>query len=99
MKKSLILVAFFCGCRCTTPTPVPAADVGTDTNLDDCGKACVNLKLLDCPEGDDNDGGDSCYVVCRHTQTSGLTNLKPSCLSSAKSVEEIRACGTAKCKR
>lgn len=89
------------GCQgCPKPVPTPAADgsmeVGPDS--DDCAKACVNLRLIKCPEGDTNDGGDSCEVTCRHAQASGLTDLKPTCLAKAATQAEAVACGTVKCK-
>jgi len=88
------------GCQgCPKPVPTPATDGSMDmASLDDCAKACINLRLIKCPEGDTNDGGDSCETTCRHAQTSGLTDLKPSCLAMANSQAEAVACGTVKCK-
>ena len=54
---------------------------------------------LRCPEADDADGGDSCEVACRHAQEGGLTDLRPRCLAAAKTVDELRACGSVKCRR
>jgi hypothetical protein len=93
------------GCQgCPKPVPTPATDGsmgidGTDVvSLDGCAKACINLRMIKCPEGDANDGGDSCEVTCRHAQASGLTDLKPTCLAMAQTKAEAVACGTVKCK-
>lgn len=62
-----------------------------------CGRACVRLRELGCPEGAPSATGVSCYRVCVHA--SQLKSLRPSCVASASSVDAVRACGTVRCSR
>ena len=62
----------------------------------DCASACANLSALGCPEGNPS-GGKSCAETCEHTQSTHLTDLKPACLSAARTVADARACGSVAC--
>lgn len=62
-----------------------------------CVKVCTNLARLHCPEAVTPDGGKPCVEVCQHSEAIGLT-LKPSCVAAAKTLDELRACGTVRCK-
>lgn len=56
-----------------------------------CAKACKNLAALGCSEG----AAADCTVTCQRTQAARLTDLKPACLSTAKTKAGARACGPA----
>lgn len=100
---------------CPKPIPVPPPNTDTDAALDsdpdsdfdaikqdDCARACANMRLpsIQCPEADPPKAGEeSCEAVCRHASKSGLTDLKPKCVASARTANEVRACGTVKCKK
>lgn len=58
-----------------------------------CELACPRLKLLGCPEG----GERECVAVCRHAETSRVTDLRPDCIAAAGSKAAVRACGTVAC--
>ena len=109
MSKLFFLYVSVAIVNCLKPVPTPVADAATETagdeagdgdgkKRDDCARACTNLRALKCPERNSIDGGDTCEVACRHTQTTGLTDLKPKCLLTAKSQDEAVKCGTVKCK-
>lgn len=96
----VLLAAVLAGCP-PAPTscqpPSPQADAAPPDG-DACERACSNIKALGCPEGEPKTG-ESCVMVCRHTQVTGLTDLQPECLAAARSVDDVRACHTLKCKQ
>ena len=114
MKTALVTLALSLAVSCCKPASCPSVTPDGDAGsvdaaehdldavkLDDCARACATMRLpsIRCPEADPVDAGDSCETVCRHVATTGLTDLKPKCIASAKTVEEVRACGTVRCKR
>ena len=64
-----------------------------------CAKACSVLIQSHCPEGDKQDGGDSCYAICAHAEGTGGFGLRPECIAAKKpgDVVGIRSCGTVRC--
>lgn len=63
-----------------------------------CAAACANLQTLGCPEGRTRPGEDSCYIVCRRSETTaGRIDFKPRCISAARTKPSLRACGTYRC--
>lgn len=66
---------------------------------DVCSKACSKMSELGCPEGMPADAGKSCYTLCMDTQASKKFDLKPECIAVAKSVAEVRGCGTVRCQK
>jgi hypothetical protein len=107
----ICLVHSLGGCPAQPPVvpPVPdasdasvaaIADSGEDMDgaSATCSNACANLKKLGCPEANTLPGGDTCVVLCQKTQASGKFDMKPSCVSKAKDVAGLKACGTVRCK-
>lgn len=82
---------------CSRPVPEPPVDASptfeASPHFTACGIACANLRLLGCSEGEQ----DNCEPVCIHAQEAGLTDLKPDCLSAARTKDAARACKTVKC--
>ena len=98
-QATLILFAstMLLGSHCTpAPTPVTTAAADAGASTDPCTGACANLVALGCAEGSP-DGGVSCVATCQHAQATKVTDLKPSCLLSAKSKADARACGSVAC--
>ena len=62
-----------------------------------CTAACLALAKLGCPEAAGSPGGQSCYAVCAHAEETHKFDFKRGCLAAAKTVEAVRACGTARC--
>ncbi len=67
------------------PPPPPVQDA--------CSAFCAILTQLGCSEG----AQANCASTCRHVIDSGLTDLKISCVSAAKTVAQVKACGSVKC--
>lgn len=98
--RTVILSLFLLGCsaRPVTPNP-PDADASVHVDGGDaCYAACVTLVNLGCPEGNPSSGA-SCIDVCVHTEQTGVFELKPSCIASARTVDGVKACGTVRCDR
>ena len=84
--------------------PAPTQDASTDAPVDaapakPCVSACARLSELGCPEALPVDGGSTCLQICEQAEATGKFNLKPQCISAAKTVEEVRACGSVRCKK
>lgn len=75
--------------------PGEAADASSPA----CVHACSQLKKLGCPEAAKPDGGKTCYKVCADAEASGKFSLKPMCVAGAQSIEQLRTCGTVRCKK
>lgn len=72
----------------------------TDTQEEDgakstCAKACSNLTKLGCSEGKDS----NCISVCDHLSKTHLIKFDAKCLSVAKDVKAIKACGGVSCNK
>lgn len=101
---SLLGLAFLIGAMaCPSPQPLPpvppgplpaTADAGADAPGSIAEAACANLARLQCPEGLRLD----CVVVLQKAITTRIADLKPECLSTAATIEAVRACGTVSCK-
>jgi hypothetical protein len=63
-----------------------------------CRAACRNLEAIGCPEAASAPGGESCYDVCAHAESTHKFDFRPGCLSLAKDLAAARACGTVRCK-
>lgn len=96
----------FAGCRqaeCPQRPPTtddggaPDAPAEPDGVERACGNACAQLAQLGCPEANPNPGGEGCYTVCAKAEASRKFTLKPGCLSAAKTIAAVRACGTVRC--
>ena len=100
---SFALATFACtafgGCPPTPPVPPGPPPVVADARptpspdvaLTACQAACANLQAIGCHIDID------CAAVCQRVQDAHLTNLKPECLTKAKTPDEARACGTVMC--
>jgi len=95
MRASIVLALLTAlstfGCAETTsvvPTPSPAPVYDAEIYR----RACDNLALLGCPEGKDAD----CVATFERAQGK-VVDLRPLDLAAARSVEEVRAVGTASC--
>jgi len=62
-----------------------------------CKAACDALARVGCPEANQVDGGDDCYTVLEHAQSSRKFDLKPACVAAAKDAAGVRACKTVRC--
>jgi hypothetical protein len=95
--RTLFAAALLAVIPACPPSPSPP-DSGTDAGSLDagasvCALACANLSVLGCAEGLDA----SCVATCEHAQSTHLTDLHPTCLVSARSKQEARACQSVKC--
>jgi hypothetical protein len=64
-----------------------------------CASACSTLRRVGCEDGFSRPGEDTCYIVCKRAQLSGVMDFKPACVTAATSKEAVRACGTYRCLR
>jgi hypothetical protein len=99
--KAFILTLLLTACAACPSTPNAAPTSPGDASTaplgsDVCAQACGVLRAQGCPEGATLDGGESCEVVCRHSQQ-GAFDMKPSCLATKISAEGIRSCGSVAC--
>lgn len=62
-----------------------------------CKSACDNLKKLGCIESKQLDGGQDCYSICAHAESTRKFDLHPACVANAKTVDAVRACGPIRC--
>ena len=106
-RLQMFQIVLGCMMACHSPeTPHPLerdASRHHDQSIDaggagGCTEACDTLAYLNCPEAEQRDGGDTCRSVCM-TAELGKFGLKPACVAAAKSVTEVRACGTVRCRR
>ena len=82
----------------TTDGGVEPFDLDTRYAVPACATACATLQRLGCPEGTGRPGEDSCYVVCKRSETTrGRIDLRPSCVSAARTTDDVRACRTYRC--
>jgi hypothetical protein len=83
----LTLIGFLvCLGGCTLPLP-PSPPTPAYATI------CGNLATLGCPEG----LASNCATTFENAENERMADLKPSCLLSAKTQDEVRACGTVKC--
>jgi hypothetical protein len=113
MGGCLLVVAIHALGGCPAPAPVvptvDATDAASDSGDDaavvldaagtQCMRACATLKKLGCPEAETPDGGDTCVTLCQRAQDTRKFDMRPQCVSDAGSVEQLRACGTVRCKK
>jgi len=111
MGACLLVVAIHALGGCPSPAPVVPTVDATDAAIviDDaavldatgtqCMRACATLKKLGCPEAETPDGGDTCVALCQRAQDTKKFDMRPQCVSDAGSVEQLRACGTVRCKK
>ncbi len=75
-------------------------DGGVDAELDeipaDCRLACESMAKVGCPESAPE--GRSCSSVCAAVVKSGVRDLNLWCIANASTPDQIRGCGTVKCK-
>jgi hypothetical protein len=99
---ALLLCAPACGPKPTPNPPVPAVDAGADTRPDaappvivgaGCAPACAVLSWLGCVEGRPTPNGDSCDAVCERARAFPNFSLPTACISTARTVGAVRACG------
>lgn len=83
MRIALLALALTVPACPPSPTP-PNPDGGS------CENACTSLAAAGCPEGTDS----KCVPTCQHVEAAHLTDLHLSCLSSAKTKDDARKCGT-----
>lgn len=65
----------------------------------ECAAACATLRALDCEDGFRRPGEDTCYVLCKRAQLSGVMDFKPGCVAGKTSKAAVRSCGTYRCLR
>ncbi len=91
---------------CPPTAVVPTTDADASTvdagvlydapRFSSCHNACeVVIKF--CPHEAAFENNAACEKVCEHTQETKTFDMKPACLAVARSVAEVRACGTVRC--
>lgn len=70
------------------PKPSPNGDAGAPLSFDECGLACWRVRLVGCSEGKPVACEETCLVLL----DDGMP-LPFVCLSSATTVDAVRACG------
>lgn len=110
MKIFYALLATLIVMGCPIPEPKPPVvnpDASQDASEDAmdsslrypvCAKACEKLAILGCPEAMPMDAGKSCYLLCADATESKKFDLKPACIADSKSIDDVKACGTVRCK-
>lgn len=113
MKISILATMCLAACAACPPKPNPdpigpvpdaeitASDSGTAGDAPAAqpdaspaaSVACANLRRLGCKEGLD----PNCEVVFDRVLDAHLTDLRPACLTSAKTKAEARACKSVDC--
>lgn len=88
MRTPLVLMTVCLVC-CTQPASRPYT--AGDSDPKHCEPMCINLGSLDCPEAKAK--GDGCVGTCVHVQETGITDLRPGCVASARTAVEVRKCG------
>lgn len=79
-----LLVAIFVS-SCSIMCESPAAQVPTEHLISDCEAACNRLQDLGCEEGEPDEDGASCLVICEETQAAGLVDLEPEKIAASES--------------
>lgn len=96
------LILYACTPSPLPVTPIDASDAAAyyevvdaapdpDAPNDAFAIACLNLRAVGCPEGDN----PLCADTMRRAQTARLVNFAPSCVAMQKTAEAIRACAPA----
>lgn len=104
MRPTLLaaMLSVLFGCRVITPNADPPEPpftvVETTDGFSFCRDACKRLSELGCPEALTPDGGRSCYQLCTDIESNGKFALRPGCVSAARTVDQVRACGTVRCR-
>jgi hypothetical protein len=93
--RALVVGLFLAGCSGRQVVPPPSRDASPEPPAD-CAEACANLERLGCPEGRPASGAN-CVDVCDHAESTGVFSMRMACVASARSVGEVRACGTVRC--
>lgn len=95
MRRLVMMwVAFFFACyEPKGPTYEQGDAAPEDASTSACQPACEAMKKLGCPEGQ----AASCVDTCKQTQGTGKFDLKPACIASAKTRDELAVCGTVRC--
>lgn len=70
------------------PRPKPV-DAGTPA---DCASACARMQELKCPEGQPDEEGTSCQVICEHVEASGTVTLDPACVTRITTCSDLDRC-------
>ena len=83
------------------PSPEPRFDAGAEPfELVDagpapttpCGRACLRLVELGCPEGN-----SQCVATCEHVVDARLMPFSPACVIGSKTVDQARKCSAIRC--
>lgn len=78
------------GCTPRPPPPPPPAPAPSDTSAE---AACSTIARLRCPEATLT--GPSCPAVIRRAEE--LRDMHLPCVAGARTVDELRACGSVRC--
>jgi hypothetical protein len=74
----------------------PAAPDYPPIGVATCERACMHLSELGCPESRITPGGTTCPTACR--RASQLVDMDLECVVSSRDRDEVRACGTVRCR-
>jgi len=69
--------------------PTPESEETSAAPRTDCGRACLRLRQLACPEGQATRSGQTCYRLCEARQA----DLRPACVAVAGDVAAVKQCG------
>lgn len=88
---SCVLVVVACGSTWSPPPISPPTD--RDGPGNPMGQACIRLREVGCPEGWPSRSGRTCFETL--TSAAELASVPSACLAGARSVDDVRACGSA----
>jgi len=97
LKLCLVSLVLLTGCP-YNPNPAPPTDAdasASDANVSLATKrACVNLRMLGCPEG-----GPKCEETVEHVRLTKITAFDVECVAGAANVDAVRLCPAIKCSK
>jgi len=93
----VVLAVLVLACERTSVTPAPVMPNDDEDTVDACKPACQTLRTLSCPEGFNSVSNTSCEATCARALQ--LRALPLECWAEARSVVELRSCGSIRCVR
>lgn len=94
IRAIVILAALSLTCCRPAEGPMPVEPDAEAPSVEACAPACAALRDHACRVGLPNARGESCEDLCGRDQAQGLAaQLRPACVSAAKTIDDVRACG------